>query len=221
MSVRPSDGRPTSIDTVLDASPLMAVVVIADAKGASELARALVRGGVVSIEVTLRTPAALEAIRRIAGEVPEALVGAGTVLTPKDLHASAEAGARFAVSPGATSALLDAGRDGPIPYLPAVATASEIMEGLALGYSAFKAFPAAVIGGPAALKAFAGPFADVRFCPTGGITVATAADYLALPNVACVGGSWLTPAEALKAGDWATVERLAREAMAVLSGRAA
>jgi len=216
MSARAMTLRPTTIDTVLDASPLMAVVVIEDANSAPDLARALVRGGVVSIEVTLRTPAALEAIRRIAGDVPEALVGAGTVLTPKDLHASAEAGARFAVSPGATADLLAAGRDGPIPYLPAVATASEIMEGLAHGYSAFKAFPASVIGGLAALKAFAGPFAEVRFCPTGGITATTAADYLALPNVACVGGSWLTPAETLKAGDWASVERLARDAMVAL-----
>jgi len=216
VSARPQTTGPTTIDAVLDASPLMAVVVIEDATSAPDLARALVRGGVVSIEVTLRTPAALEAIRRIAGEVPAALVGAGTVLTPKDLHASAEAGARFAVSPGATADLLAAGRDGPIPYLPAVATASEIMEGLARGYSAFKAFPASVIGGPAALKAFAGPFAEVRFCPTGGITVATAPDYLALPNVVCVGGSWLTPAAALKAGDWASVERLSREATAAL-----
>lgn len=212
----PTSARPTTIDAVLDASPLMAVVVIEDAGGAADLARALVRGGVVSIEVTLRTPDALEAIRRIAGEVPDALVGAGTVLTPKDLHAATEAGARFAVSPGATAALLEAGRDGPIPYLPAVSTASEIMAGLACGYAAFKAFPATVIGGTAALKAFAGPFAGVRFCPTGGITAATAPDFLALANVACVGGSWLTPADALRAGDWGRVERLAREAMVTL-----
>jgi 2-dehydro-3-deoxyphosphogluconate aldolase/(4S)-4-hydroxy-2-oxoglutarate aldolase len=205
-----------AIGAVLDASPLMAVVVIGDAKGAPDLARALLRGGVASIEVTLRTPAALEAIRRIAGEVPDVLVGAGTVLTPKDLHASAEAGARFAVSPGATGALLDAGRDGPIPYLPAVATGSEIMEGLARGYSAFKLFPASVIGGPAALRAFAGPFPEVRFCPTGGITAATAPEYLALDNVACIGGSWLTPADLLKSSDWASVERLSRESMAKL-----
>lgn len=205
--------RPLDINTILDASPLMAVVVIEDAHSAPDMARALVAGGVTSIEVTLRTPAALEAIRRIAGEVPEALVGAGTVLTPEDLRASAEAGARFAISPGATRALLEAGRDGPIPYLPAIATASEIMEGLASGYAAFKAFPASVIGGPAALKAFSGPFPDVRFCPTGGITASTAADYLALPNVACVGGSWLTPRDLLRAGDWAGVERLARQAM--------
>ena len=216
MNPQPPPTWPLTIDTVLDASPLMAVVVIEDARGAADLARALVVGGVVSIEVTLRTAAAMEAIRRIAGEVPEALIGAGTVLTPKDLHASAEAGARFAVSPGATPDLLAAGRDGPIPYLPAVATASEIMEGLAYGYSAFKAFPASVIGGPAARKAFAGPFHSVRFCPTGGITAATALEYLALPNVACVGGAWLTPMEILRAGDWSGVERLARTAMVAL-----
>jgi 2-dehydro-3-deoxyphosphogluconate aldolase/(4S)-4-hydroxy-2-oxoglutarate aldolase len=205
-----------TIDQVLDASPLMAVVVIEDAHVAPALARALIAGGVKSIEITLRTPAALEAIRRIAGELPEAVVGAGTVLNPADLHACAEAGARFAVSPGATTALLDAGGDGPIPYLPAVATPSEIMEGLARGYRAFKAFPASVIGGVAALRAFAGPFAGVRFCPTGGIAAATAADYLALPNVACVGGSWLTPAGLVQAGDWAGVEKLAADSIAAL-----
>lgn len=205
-----------TIDQVLNTSPIMAVVVIEDAKAAPALARALIAGGVKSIEVTLRTPAALEAIRRIAGEIPEAVVGAGTVLNPAELHACAEAGARFAVSPGATTALLDAGRDGPIPYLPAVATPSEIMEGLARGYQAFKAFPAAVIGGVAALKAFAGPFAEVRFCPTGGVTAATAADYLSLPNVVCVGGSWLTPAALVQAGDWSGVETLAAQSVATV-----
>lgn len=205
--------RPLTIDQVLDASPLMAVVVIEAAADAPALARALIAGGVKSIEVTLRTPAALEAIRRVAGEVPEALIGSGTVLTTADYHASAEAGARFAVSPGATAALLDAGRHGPIPYLPAVATGSDIMEGLARGYGAFKAFPASVIGGPAALKAFGGPFAGVRFCPTGGVSIDNATEYLALPNVACVGGSWLTPASLLRARDWAGVQALATEAI--------
>jgi 2-dehydro-3-deoxyphosphogluconate aldolase/(4S)-4-hydroxy-2-oxoglutarate aldolase len=205
-----------TIEDVLAASPIMAVVVIEDAASAPALARALVKGGVRSIEITLRTPAALDAIRRVAGEVEEAIVGAGTVLTTADLDACAEAGARFAVSPGATTALLEAGRDGPIPYLPAVATASEIMEGLARGYTCFKAFPASVIGGVAALKAFHGPFAGVRFCPTGGITAATAKDYLALPNVACVGGSWLTPADRVAAGDWQAVGRLAADSLAAL-----
>ncbi len=207
---------PTTIHDVLHASPIMAVVVVEAAKDAPDLARALVAGGVRSIEVTLRTSAALEAIRRIAGEVPDALIGAGTVLHPADLEAAAKAGARFAVSPGATAALLDAGREGPIPYLPAVATASEIMEGLARGYTAFKAFPASTIGGVAALKAFHGPFAEVRFCPTGGITAATARDYLALPNVACVGGSWLTPADRLKARDWTGIRVLAEESLKAL-----
>lgn len=204
---------PMRIDAVLDASPLMAVVVIEEAQDAPDLARALLGGGVISIEVTLRTPAALEAIRRIAGEVPQALIGAGTVLTPKDLHAAAEAGAGFAVSPGSTRALLEAGRDGPIPLLPGAATASEIMEGLGHGYSAFKLFPASAIGGPAALKALSGPFAGVRWCPTGGITAASAPTYLALRNVPCVGGSWVAPPELLKSRDWPGVERLARQSV--------
>jgi 2-dehydro-3-deoxyphosphogluconate aldolase/(4S)-4-hydroxy-2-oxoglutarate aldolase len=207
---------PATIQDVLAASPIMAVVVIEEAKDAPALARALLAGGVRSIEITLRTPAALEAIRRIAGEVPDMLLGAGTVRTPKDLEASAQAGARFAVSPGATAALLEAGRRSPIPYLPAIATASDILEGLAMGYGAFKAFPASVIGGPAALKAFQGPFAEVIFCPTGGITADTAKDYLALPNVACVGGSWLTPADKMKARDWAGIETLAADSLAML-----
>jgi 2-dehydro-3-deoxyphosphogluconate aldolase/(4S)-4-hydroxy-2-oxoglutarate aldolase len=209
--------QPATMHDVLSASPIMAVVVIEDPADAPALARALVNGGVRSIEVTLRTPGALDAIRRIVEAVPEALVGAGTVLNPKDLNASVEAGARFAVSPGATAALLEAGAQSPIPYLPAVATASDIMEGMARGYSAFKAFPAAVIGGPAALKAFHGPFKDVKFCPTGGITAVTAKDYLALPNVVCVGGSWLTPADQVKARDWAGIEALARASLAALT----
>ena len=207
---------PATIQDVLAASPIMAVVVIEEAKDAPALARALLAGGVRSIEITLRTPAALEAIRRIASEVPDMLLGAGTVRTPRDLEASAQAGARFAVSPGATAALLEAGRHSPIPYLPAIATASDILEGLAMGYDAFKAFPASVIGGPAALKAFHGPFAEVTFCPTGGISAATAKDYLALPNVACVGGSWLTPADRMKAQDWAGIEKLAADSLAML-----
>lgn len=202
-----------TIDEVLAASPVMAVVTLEDVAVAAEVARALVRGGVRSIEVTLRTPVALDAISRISTQVPDALVGAGTVLTTADYRAAIEAGARFAVSPGSTDELLDAGRDGPVPYLPAIATASEIMRGLQRGYRAFKAFPASVIGGPAALKAFAGPFAEVRFCPTGGIIRQTAGEYLALPNVVCVGGSWLTPKELVEARDWAAIERLARDSL--------
>ena len=209
----------TTIRDVLAASPVMAVVVIEEARDAPALARALLAGGIRSIEITLRTPGALEAIRRIAGEVPDMLLGAGTVRNPKDLDASIQAGARFAVSPGATAALLKAGQDSPIPYLPAIASASEILEGLAMGYGAFKAFPASVIGGPAALKAFQGPFAEVMFCPTGGITAATARDYLVLTNVACVGGSWLTPGDRMKAQDWAGIEKIADETIAGLSAQ--
>ncbi len=201
-----------SIDAVLAASPVMAVVTIFDAATAPALVSALHRGGVATIEITLRTPVALEAIRRVVGEVEGALVGAGTVLTPGDLEAAANAGAAFAVSPGSTTMLLEAGRNGPLPYLPAIATASEIMRGLDHGYRAFKVFPASAMGGVEAIRAFAGPFPTVTFCPTGGVTPDTAGDYLALGNVACVGGSWLTPADLVRAEDWAGIEALARKA---------
>ena len=193
----------------------MPVVVIDDAAPAADLARALVRGGIKTIEVTLRTPAALRAIEAIARAVPEIRVGAGTVLSVDDLKASEQAGASFAISPGATPALLDAGKKSSIPYLPAIATASELMAGLSMGYQHFKFFPAAVAGGVAALKAIAGPFPHARFCPTGGISVETAPSYLALKNVLCVGGSWLTPADVLAARDWARIESLAKAAAAL------
>ncbi|MDA8348231.1 MAG: bifunctional 4-hydroxy-2-oxoglutarate aldolase/2-dehydro-3-deoxy-phosphogluconate aldolase, partial [Pseudomonadota bacterium] len=169
-------------------------------------------GGLRAIEVTLRTPAALPAIEAIAREVPEIAVGAGTVLAVDDLHAAANAGAAFAISPGATAAVLEAGAHSAIPYLPAVATASELMLGLAHGYHCFKFFPAALAGGAPMLKAFAGPFPQARFCPTGGITPATQRTYLNLPNVLCVGGSWLAPADAVAARDWQRIEALAAEA---------
>lgn len=197
---------------LLDLSPVIPVVVIEDAGAAIPLARALVAGGVRPIEVTLRTPAALDAIRAMT-EVEGAVVGAGTVLTERDLEAAKAAGALFAVSPGSTPSLLRAARDLDLPLLPGVATASELMMGLEAGYDAFKFFPAANIGGPGALAALAGPFPRPRFCPTGGVTLRSAPDYLALPNVGCVGGSWLTPKVALEAGDWAHVEGLAREAV--------
>lgn len=209
-----------NIDEALAASPVMAVVVIKDAAQAVPLARALVQGGVRSIEVTLRTPAALEAMRRIAGEVPEAVLGAGTVLTRRDLEASAEAGAKFAVSPGSTPELMEAAQGGPIPYLPAVATASELMAGLERGYSRFKFFPAEAAGGLPVVKAMHGPFPQVRFCPTGGVTRATAARYLAAPNVACVGGTWLTPEALVSAGDWAAIEAEARATIEGLRSQA-
>lgn len=205
----------TAIDAVLEAGPVMAVVVIHDAAQAPGLARALTSAG-VAIEVTLRTPAALEAIRAIRIEVPEALVGAGTVLNAGDLKRAEAAGATFAVSPGATADLLAAGVASAIPFLPGAATASEVMAGVAAGYSRFKFFPASAVGGPAAIKALAGPFANLRFCPTGGISLETARSYLDLPNVSCVGGSWLTPDAAVTAGDWPAIEALAAQARSVL-----
>ncbi len=203
-----------AIAEILQLAPVMPVATIDEAATAADLARALVRGGIRVIEVTLRTPEALHAIEAIAAAVPEIRVGAGTVLSAADLRAAADAGASFAISPGATRELLAAGRDSGIPYLPAVATASELMAGLAAGYHCFKLFPANVAGGIAALKGFAGPFPEARFCPTGGITAQTASSYLDLPNVLCVGGSWLTPKDALAARDWGCIEALAREAAA-------
>ena len=200
------------IADILRLSPVMPVVTIEDAATAPELARALVRGGIRTIEVTLRTPQALSAIEAIAANVPEICVGVGTAMSPEDLNLAVKAGAAFAISPGATRELLAAGATLSIPYLPAVATASELMTAMAAGYRHFKLFPANAAGGVAALKGFHGPFPDARFCPTGGVSLQTAPDYLKLPNVLCVGGSWLTPADALKAGDWGRIETLAREA---------
>ena len=202
------------IERILRLSPVMPVVVIDDAALAPELARALVRGGIRVVEVTLRTPAALAAIAAIARQVPDIALGAGTVLSIEDLRAAASAGATFAISPGATPALLAAAASASIPYLPAVATASELMQGLAAGYQCFKFFPAGPAGGPAMLKALTGPFPQARFCPTGGITQESVKSYLDLPNVLCAGGSWLSPADALEARDWKRIEALAARAAA-------
>ena len=207
-----------SIEDILGLSPVIPVVTLTEAETAVDLARALLAGGLRTIEVTLRTPAGLAGIEAIARAVPGICIGAGTVLSAEDLRRAAQAGASFAVSPGCTAALLAAGASAPIPYLPAIATASELMEGLAAGYRCFKFFPAAAAGGIPMLKALSAPFPDVRFCPTGGITQETAGAYLALPNVACVGGSWITPADVLARRDWKRVEALAREA-ASLAGR--
>ena len=203
-----------AIEKFLRLSPVMPVVTFTDPGVAVDVARALVRGGIRVIEVTLRTPVALKAMELIAKSVPEITVGAGTVLSLADLKASAEAGAAFAISPGSTDALLSAGTSGPIPYLPAVATASELMAGLAAGYQCFKFFPAGAAGGIPLLNALGGPFPDARFCPTGGISQSTVKSYLDLPNVLCAGGSWLTPAEAMKNKDWAAIELLAAKAAA-------
>jgi 2-dehydro-3-deoxyphosphogluconate aldolase/(4S)-4-hydroxy-2-oxoglutarate aldolase len=205
------------IEDFLILAPVVPVVTIHDVADAVPLARALTAGGLLTIEVTLRTPCALEAIAAIARDAPNVVVGAGTVVSPADLEAAAAAGARFAISPGATAALLAAGRTSSIPYLPAVATASELMEGLAAGYAAFKLFPAEASGGIAMLRSLGGPFPQVKFCPTGGISLETAPGYLALSNVACVGGSWMLPDRLVKAKDWAAIEANARATVEALS----
>jgi 2-dehydro-3-deoxyphosphogluconate aldolase / (4S)-4-hydroxy-2-oxoglutarate aldolase len=202
-------------EEVLKLSPVMPVVVVEDVDAAEKLARALLAGGVRTIEVTLRTPAALDAIARIAHAVPEMIVGAGTILSAGDLDAAVNAGARYALSPGATPKLMKAARKRAIPFIPGVATSSEVMRGLDLGYTCFKFFPAEQLGGAAALKALSGPLPAARFCPTGSITLEKARGYIALENVLCVGGSWVAPADKINAGDWAGIEALAREAAAL------
>ncbi|MHB1199523.1 MAG: bifunctional 4-hydroxy-2-oxoglutarate aldolase/2-dehydro-3-deoxy-phosphogluconate aldolase [Polaromonas sp.] len=203
---------PLSALQVMQDAPVIPVIVLTDARQAVLLARALVAGGIRMLEVTLRTPQALACIEAIARDVPEAVAGAGTVRSAADAQACAMAGARFAVSPGYTHALGQACRDAGLPLLPGVATGSEIMMAQQDGLAELKFFPALQAGGPAMLKAWSGPFGDVRFCPTGGITAANAAEFLALSNVVCVGGSWLTPAGALARGDWAHITALARQA---------
>lgn len=195
-------------------APVIPVLVVEDAGQAEPLARALVAGGLPALEVTLRTPAALEAIRLMAA-VEGGVVGAGTLLTERDVEAAKEAGATFGVSPGATRRLLDAAEANDLPLLPGAATPSEAMALLERGYSVQKFFPAEANGGIPTLRAWAGPLPQVRFCPTGGVGAANARDYLALSNVICVGGSWVAPAAALRAGDWGAVTALAAEAAAL------
>jgi 2-dehydro-3-deoxyphosphogluconate aldolase/(4S)-4-hydroxy-2-oxoglutarate aldolase len=201
----------TALQVMQDA-PVIPVIVLNDVAHAVPMARALVAGGIRMLEVTLRTPQALACMEAIAKAVPDAVVGAGTVRSAADAKAAANAGAKFAVSPGYTSAVGQACRDQGLSLLPGVATGSEIMMAQEDGYTALKFFPALQAGGPAMLKAWGGPFFDVRFCPTGGVTPQNASEFLSLPNVACVGGSWLVPADALAQGDWARIEKLAREA---------
>ena len=210
-------GMNHDLSSLLDLAPVIPVVVIDDEAAAVPLARALVACGLPVIEVTLRTPSAIPAIKRIAGDVPGVVVGAGTVLTPADVTAAVGAGSRFLVSPGSTATLLDAMQDSGVPVLPAAATASEVIALLERGLTHAKFFPAQPAGGIPYLQALAGPLPMVRFCPTGGIDLTTAPQFLALPNVACIGGSWVTPADAVSAGDWDRIEHLAREA-AALSG---
>ena len=193
-------------------SPVVPVLTIPRAEDAVPLAQALVAGGLRVLEVTLRTPAALEAIRRIAAEVPEAVVAAGTVLVADDLKRAAEAGAAFAFSPGLADFMLE---PGPIPILPGVATPSEVMRVMAAGITTMKFFPAVPAGGTAALSALYGPFPEARFCPTGGIDQGNAGEFLNLPNVLCVGGSWPAPAKAIEGGYWDGIEGLAAKAAAL------
>ncbi|HSD16326.1 MAG TPA: bifunctional 4-hydroxy-2-oxoglutarate aldolase/2-dehydro-3-deoxy-phosphogluconate aldolase [Thermomonas sp.] len=200
------------VDEVFALAPVIPVLAVERIEDALPLCRALVDNGLPVLEITLRTACALEAIAVVARELPHACVGAGTVLSAADLAKVADAGARFAISPGATETLFEAAKASAVPLIPGIATASELMRGLEHGWRRFKFFPAESSGGIAALKGFGGPLPMARFCPTGGIDAAKAPAYLALANVACVGGSWMVPADAVKAGDWARIGALAAEA---------
>jgi 2-dehydro-3-deoxyphosphogluconate aldolase/(4S)-4-hydroxy-2-oxoglutarate aldolase len=206
--------RSEALEPIVRSVPVIPVVTVDDAATAVPLARALVAGGLRVIEITLRTGAAQDAIAAIAAEVEGAVVGAGTVLGKGQLVASEKAGARFFVSPGASPDVLAAARDSAVPLMPGAATATEVMTLMDEGYTIQKFFPAGPAGGLAYLKALAAPLPAIGFCPTGGIGAANAADYLALANVVCVGGSWVTPNDAVAAGDWGRIEKLAREAAA-------
>lgn len=200
---------------LLDVAPVIPVVVLHEVEHAVPVARALLAGGVPVIELTLRTPAALACAEAIAAEVPEILLGVGTVVAPHQAEQARSAGAQFLVSPGTTDSLASAMQDTGLPHLPGAATVSEVMRLLELGYREMKLFPAEQSGGAAFLKSLGAPVPQARFCPTGGITARSAADYLALPNVGCVGGSWLTPADAVAAGDWEQISRLAAQTVAL------
>lgn len=201
--------------STLKLQPVVPVLIIEDAKTAVPLARALVAGGLKAIEITLRTDAALEAVRLVAQEVEGAVVGAGTILNAAHYAAAVDAGSQFIVSPGTTQELLDVARQSDIPLLPGAATASEVMALREEGYKVLKFFPAEQAGGAAYLKALSSPLAGTLFCPTGGISLKNAMDYLSLPNVVCVGGSWVAPKELVSAGDWAGITKLASEAAAL------
>lgn len=200
---------------IMRTGPVIPVIVVEKIEHAVPLARALVAGGVRVLELTLRTPVALQAIEAIAREVEGAIIGVGTITRPEDFDLSTKAGAVFGVSPGLTPVLASAAKDSALPLLPGVMTPSDVITARAAGFSELKLFPAQQAGGIGMLRALAGPFPDVTFCPTGGVSAATAPDFLALPNVACVGGSWLTPRDAIDAGDWSRITALAREATAL------
>lgn len=210
-------GADPRVRAVLKLAPVIPVFTPQSIDDAVEVARALFNGGLPVIEVTLRTPVAMDAIKAMVEAVPDAVVGAGTVLTATQMEQVKQVGGRFAVSPGATPRLYAAARDTDLPFLPGVATSSELMLGLEHGLDTFKFFPAVQAGGAAMLSAWNGPFGDVRFCPTGGISAQTASQFLHLPNVLCVGGSWLTTRALIQARDWAGIEQLAHQA-SVLAG---
>jgi len=198
---------------VLQTGPVVPVIVINNVDQAIPLAKALIAGGVKVLEITLRTPMAIEAIRMISKEVPDAIVGAGTVATEQDLNAVAEAGGVFAISPGLTPTLLTAAINGPIALIPGISSASELMLGMEYGLREFKFFPAEAAGGTKMIKSIGGPFPQATFCPTGGISPANYKEYLSLKNVACVGGSWLAPKDALEQGDWDKISAIAQKAI--------
>jgi 2-dehydro-3-deoxyphosphogluconate aldolase/(4S)-4-hydroxy-2-oxoglutarate aldolase len=210
-----ASARSDRLQDLLRLAPVIPVITIERVEDGVPLARALVSGGLRLLEITLRTPAGRDAAAAIIADVPEAVVGIGTVLTPQDLARSRDLGARFALSPGATPELLDAVAGSDLPFMPGVATASELMAALARGFDTVKFFPAVPAGGIAALKALAGPFPQARFCPTGGVSEDNAAEWLALPNVVVVGGSWLTPAAEIRAGAWDRISERARRAVSL------
>jgi 2-dehydro-3-deoxyphosphogluconate aldolase/(4S)-4-hydroxy-2-oxoglutarate aldolase len=208
-----------NLDEIVAATRVMPVIVVERAEDAVPLARALLDGGIRVLEITLRTAAGLEAVRCIRREVPDAVVGVGTITTPAQLHTAIDAGAQFGVSPGATAKLLDAVLESRLPFLPGVATTSEVMQTVERGLSVLKFFPAVAAGGIRMLESFFGPFPEVRFCPTGGINADNAPDFLQLPNVVCVGGSWLTPKHLIGDGNWEEIARIARQAVALTTSR--
>ena len=210
----------TRFEDLLGATRVVPVITIKDAQTAVPLAQALVAGGLPVLEITLRTDAGLESIRRIAAELPDAIVGAGTVTTPRQLHEARDAGARFIVSPGCTDSLALAAAEAGGAFLPGAVTASEVLRLLELGISMMKFFPAETSGGVGAIKALGAPFPQVRFCPTGGIDLQRSANYLALPNVVCIGGSWMVPADLIAAEQWEAIRALAAEASAATSASA-
>ncbi len=203
------------IDVICASAPVIPVLTLENADQALGIGSALVNGGLKVLEITLRSDYGLSAIKQLKKALPDAIIGAGTVLTPQQYEACVEAGADFIVSPGCTAQLLLHGSQSEVPLLPGIATVSEAMAAMELGYGRFKLFPAAVVGGMDFLKAIGGPISQLKFCPTGGVKPTNAADYLALSNVMCVGGTWLTPAALVEQGDWQAIEALARQAAAL------